>query len=157
MTKELETLFHFQLCISSLAIAKNILEVVKKEGESNPLFEAAFKFALVEYSKPYKQSYGSTGKFILDTSYIPNHLLELHTKIVDARDQIIAHSDITVMDPQIEGIYGDIAKGSYKIVTGLEELPNLDRIIELIEATLSNINMTNKEETLRNQIFINKQ
>ena len=159
MTKKLEEHMHFLSCIRDLESSKNILEIIKKEeGKDAPLLEAAFKFALVEYSKPYKKSKAYKAKLsTFDTKYIPKHLFPLHERIIKARDQILAHSDVTVIDPQIESIYGNLAKITYNVVTGLEELPNLDKIIELIEATIVNINTSKEEETSRNQIFTNNQ
>jgi hypothetical protein len=66
---------------------------------------------------------------------------DLHKRITDARDQVHAHSDLTVMDAKI--LMNEIRDMppliSQNIISGLEELKNIDAIQRLIEATLENM------------------
>ena len=108
----------------------------------------AFRFALIEYSKAYKLSHGATQKFNLDKSCIPSELHALHERIIGSRDQVHAHTDLTVMNAKL---YVHEFKGQryttipQKHITGGEELPNIDEIIRLIEATLNNMYIKGKE------------
>jgi hypothetical protein len=52
-----EEYVHLVSCIGSLNVAWNILYNIKK-SHGNSLVNPAFQFALIEYSKPYKKSYG---------------------------------------------------------------------------------------------------
>ena len=105
----------------------------------------AFQFALVEYSKPYRNSRGTGGKGVkykLEDVHIPTKHRELHKRILAARDQIHAHSDLTVNEAKLYVV--NTASGKYasrvqKAIRGTEELSNIDSIIELIEQTLDSM------------------
>jgi len=147
MTEKEEEFIHFTSCIKALNNAWVIITSIK-EQTGNPLIGPAFRFALIEYSKPYRQSFGSK-RWKLDTECIPDEMKDLHNRITDARDQIHAHSDLTVMEArvyihEVEGQrYSGIVQNK---ITGLEELPNIDKIQFLIEETLNN--MYEKERVL---------
>ena len=140
MTTKEEEFIHFTSCIAALNSAWLIIKSIKEQSE-NSLIGPAFRFALIEYSKPYRQSFGSK-KWKLNTEYIPVEMKELHKRITDARDQIHAHSDLTVMEAkvyvhEVEGRrYSGIIQNK---ITGLEELQNIDEIQTLIEETLNNM------------------
>jgi len=151
MIEQEEKFIHFVSCIKWLNNTWRLLNTIKNEKD-NPLVAPAFPFALIEYSKPYRQSRGITRKnvkgFILGTMYIPLKLLALHERITNSRDQVHAHSDLTVMDAKL---YVHEFKGQrytvipQNFITGGEELSNIDEIIGLIEATLDNMYVKEKE------------
>lgn len=138
MTEQEETFVHFVSCITWLNNAWRILNVVHTQSE-NPLIGPAFRFALVEYCKPYKLSHGINTKFKLDTSFIPKEWLPLHESIISSRDRVHAHSDLTTTAAKLhvhsvmENRYMSILQNS---IRGTEEFSNLPNIIDLIEATL---------------------
>jgi hypothetical protein len=69
----------------------------------------------------------------------PNEFLSLHERILAARRQIHAHSDLTVMDARLYLNETQSKRSitiSSNIIHGLEELDNLESIIQLIEGTL---------------------
>jgi hypothetical protein len=150
MVKSHESYIHFDFCIQTLNQARSILLTIKAEPK-NSLLVPAFRYALIAYSKPYKKSRGiEKANHILDLSCIPEEHLALHQRIVNSRDQIHAHSDLGPYEPEI---YTDPSDTSHSpgytsnYINEIEELPNLDAIISLIEGTL--LNMYAKEETLR--------
>lgn len=153
MTEQEEEFIHFVLCIECLHRVWRLINTIKT-AESSPVVGFAFRFALIEYSKPYNTSRGNVKKKRkLDTSCIPPELLALHTRIVNSRDQIHAHSDLTVMEAKlyISEIQGHrFTTISRNIVTGVEELPNIDEIQKLIERTLDNMYI--KEKVLENAL-----
>jgi hypothetical protein len=118
------------------------LNVVKAERD-NALVGPAFRFALVEYATPYSTSYGAGKKrHKLNESYVPVEFLELHQRILDARNSIHAHADMTVMDAKLyvtetRGMPSAIISGNH--IHGLEEIGNIEQIILLIEGTLRNM------------------
>lgn len=134
-----ERYLHFVSSIDDLNSAWSILQEIKRSGD-NLLVGPAFQFALIEYSKPYKVSYvNETEIHQLDTKYVPPEHLDLHERIVDARDQIHAHSDLTVREAKLyvtEAKQGKIATQVRNMIYGTEELSNIDEIIDLIEKTL---------------------
>lgn len=146
MTEQEEQFLHFASCISSLNNAWVIINKIK-EQQDNPLMGPAFRFALIEYSKPYKASFGSKC-WKLDDSYVPDKMKALHKRIIDARDQIHAHADLTVLDAKlyVKEIEGHRFSGIVQNkISGLEELSNSDDIIILIEKTLDNMYVKEKE------------
>ncbi|MEX2500578.1 MAG: hypothetical protein WD397_17065 [Wenzhouxiangellaceae bacterium] len=152
MTEQEEQFVHFVSCITWLNNAWRILKVIHTQSE-NLLIGPAFRFALVEYCKPYKLSHGINKKFKLDTSLIPKERLPLHERIISSRDQIHAHSDLTVMDAKLHvhefmgQRYTLIPKN---LIHGTEEISNLQEIIGLIETTLDN--MYAQETVLENAL-----
>ena len=73
------------------------MEIKKQEG--NNLIAPAFKFALIEYSKPYKISRGVKKRsYKLDSRYVPSKYHELHLRIIETRDQILAHADLRLCE-----------------------------------------------------------
>jgi len=148
MTEQEEEYVHFVSCIDDLNDAWRLLQEIK-QCKGNSLVGAAFQFALIEYSKPYKVSIGtvsnSKGKSIprkLDESHIPATHIQLHKRIIDARDQILAHSDLTVMEAKLyvkNSPHGKIVGTGQNKIYGTEELSNIDTIIDLIERTLDSM------------------
>src|SRR5438132_498939 len=98
MTEQEEKFIHFASCVAWLNNAWRLLQVIR-EQPSGPLKGPAFRFALVEYCKPYKMSRGAVRRNCkLDTTHVPTALLPLHSQIVGSRDQVHAHSDLTFME-----------------------------------------------------------
>ena len=146
MTEQEERFVHFVSCITWLNNAWRLLNTIHTQSE-NPLIGSAFRFALVEYSKSYRLSHGINRKFKLDTSLIPEKHLPLHERIVTSRDQIHAHSDLTVMDAKLhvhEFMGQRYTLIPQNIIYGTEELPKLQEILALIEATLDNMYIQEK-------------
>ena len=141
MTEQEEYFVHFASCIIWLNNAWRLLNTIHTQPK-NPLSGSAFRFALIEYCKPYKLSHGNNKKFKLDTSLIPKELVPLHERIIASRDQIHAHSDLTVMDARLhvhEFMGQRYTLIPQNIIDTTEEFPNLQEIVTLIEATLDNM------------------
>ncbi|WP_020167475.1 MULTISPECIES: hypothetical protein [Methylotenera] len=119
------------------------------EEHNNKLSGAAFRFALIEYCKPYTNSIDIVKKRnTLDKRYIPQIYLELHNRIFNARNQIHAHSDIAVKEAilykhEFNGQnYSLISENS---ITGLEEYLNIQEITKMIQGTLDNMYAAQKD------------
>jgi hypothetical protein len=148
MTEQEEKYVHFVSCINDLNNAWRLLQEIKL-CKGNPLVSAAFQFALIEYSKPFKVSFGTVsnprGKPIthkLGESHIPIKYIDLHKRIIDARDKIHAHSDLTVMEAKLyvkNSPHGKIVGAVQNKIYGTEELSNIDAIIDLIEQSLDSM------------------
>ncbi len=144
MTPQEERYVHFVSSIDNLNKAWRILQEIR-EYKGSPLVGPAFQFALVEYSKPYRNSRGRVGKGVkykLEDVHIPAKHRELHKRILAARDQIHAHSDLTVKEAKLYVVNtssGKYASRVQKAIRGTEELSNIDSIIELIEQTLDSV------------------
>ena len=141
MKKHHEEFLHFVTCLGRLNSALKTLRDIKTAGDS-PLVGPAFRFALVEYATPYTRSQGPIEKdHRLKTSFVPGDLLELHSRLLDARNKIHAHADLTLMEAKL---YVTKTRGAPSVeITSrnadeLEELSNIDEIIRLIEGTILN-------------------
>lgn len=146
MTEKEEEYFHFVASIKDLNNAWRLLQEIK-QCEGNSIVAAAFRFALIEYSKPYKISRGNTKRHSLNEEHIPCRYRELHKRILDARDQIHAHSDLTIMEAKLyvkSTPHGKISSTVQNKITGIEESPNIDKIIDLIEKTLGSMYVQEK-------------
>jgi hypothetical protein len=148
VTQQEEQYIHFVSSIDDLNSAWRILQEIKR-SQNNSLVGPAFQFALIEYSKPYRTSYGvalnAKGKPLvhkLDGSHVPAMHLDLHNRLLTARDKIHAHSDLTVMEAKLyvartsEGQRASIVQN---VIYGWEEVSNIDLIIDLIEQTLDSM------------------
>ncbi|MEK7833454.1 MAG: hypothetical protein AAB401_20350 [Acidobacteriota bacterium] len=145
MTEQEELYFHFESSIGHLNSAWRILQEIKLHP-NHPLVNPAFQFALIEYSKPYKVSYGAEPdnngkprKLSLDKRYIPANHSALHDRLIRARDTIHAHDDLGVKAPSVyvsatsSGMFVGLMQS---VIHSTEELGNIDLIIDLIEQTL---------------------
>lgn len=149
MTEQEDRFVYHVSCIRALNNAWWLLNEIKRCRNRTPLVQAAFRFALIEYSKPYKLSRGSAlgskGKpleYKLDERRVPPEYRQLHQEILDARDQIHAHSDLTVRDARIyvaNTSSGKMVQISENIIYGTEDLSRIADIIALIEGTLPSL------------------
>jgi hypothetical protein len=133
-----EKYIHFVSCIDDLNNAWRILKLVKNR-KNNSLRHIAFRFGLIEYSKPYLRSDGTLAKYKLDKEFIPVEHLKLHGRILDARNKFLAHSDLTIRDAQLyvtPNSSGKFVGIVQNVIHGSEEFENIDCIIDLIEKTL---------------------
>jgi hypothetical protein len=139
MSAEHEEHIHLLTCIDRLNSAWATLKTIEKEVK-NPLIGPAFRYALVEYSTAFNNSQGIIQKRRkLKEDCVPQPYLHLHKRILDSRDQIHAHADLTVLESKLEifEINGkqEVMNGA-NYITGLEELGNISLIIQLIEGIL---------------------
>jgi hypothetical protein len=151
MTKVEETYLFFLQSIDILNDSLKILVELKSNETTPVLFNAAFRYALVEYSKPFGATNGlfknAAGTKPVRIKYdlkrfILREKLELHQKIIDSRDQFHAHGDMSILDAKVyvqDGVDGKIVTVSKNLVHGCEEFQNVDDLIDMIESTLNNM------------------
>ena len=146
MTQQEEEFVHLSCCIEWLNNAWRLLHYVRNEP-AGPLTSPAFRFALIEYSKPYKASHGTTDRFKLGLDHVPPALRTLHDRIIDSRDKVHAHSDLTLLDARLS-VHRSMGTRYSMIVqnkiTGEEELPNINDVIALVEGTLDSLYVKHK-------------
>lgn len=163
MTEQEEEFLHLAICIKNLNSSWRILQELKIQKTTPTLINVAFQFTLIEYSKSYKTSFGKTldkkgkqRKYLLDTQFIPEEYLELHKRILIARDQLHAHSDLTLLEANvyvIDSEYGKSVNYSSNIIYGTEEFENIELIIDLIERTVDAL--YKKEKQIKQQLPLN--
>ena len=144
MTKvEQDYLFLLQ-SINILNNSYDILIELKKNKTTPVLFSAAFRYALVEYSKPFgankgliKNAGGTNPERITcdPTKYILPEKLELHEKIINSRHQFHAHGDMSIEDAKVY-VKDGIVTVSKNVMYGCEEFKNVDDLIHMIDSIL---------------------
>jgi hypothetical protein len=136
MTPIDESFVHYIGCIDSLNRAWSILQDLGSVERPSALHSAAFRFALIEYAKPYTRSDGKHKKHILIPPKLPAKLLSLHTRIMGLRHQVLAHSDLTLKEARLH-VHSYAGKPYHIIASNLPEaLPDREEVITLIEQTL---------------------
>lgn len=143
MTEQKEHYLHFCSCIEWLNECWRLLKLIETQRE-NPLRGPAFRFALIQYCKPYSPSFGNIkkGQYKLEKTHIPKDKVSLHDRILDSRNQIQAHLDLRVMDAKVH--IHEFMGERYSLIPqnkidGAEELRNITEIIALIESTLDSM------------------
>lgn len=139
--------FHINQCEScfqnSWKIISNIIELQDNNSTNpdyeNPLISPAFRFALIEYAKPYTTSIGNHKRYILSDTHIPRQYLELHTKIILSRNQKHAHQDLTVLDANPVDDYQYMYIMNNNVPSEL--ISQIQCIKSLLEMTIKNMHM----------------
>ena len=140
MTPNEEAYVHYAECINSLNCAWHVLCELRAIDCKTAIHAAAYRFALVEYAKPYTRSDGTfkSGRnaYKLPPPNLPDESLVLHQQILDLRDQVLAHSDLTLKEAQVY----ITSHGEHTFVgvlsNSLPTFPDSEAVITLIENTL---------------------
>ena len=148
MNPQHEVFAHFNICIDHLGNAWSTLKAIQQHG-GHPLVGPAFRFALIEYSMPYTGSKGiKKPRHRLDTKYVPEQFLELHSRILSSRHKVQAHADLSIFEPKISWSLVDGQRLIARVqnnVSGLEEMGQLESILKLIEGTLDRMFVAREE------------
>jgi len=135
MTPAEEDFVHYVDCIDSLNRAWSILQQLGTSEQPSAIRGAAFLFALIEYEKPYTRSHGVHGRRKLPPPKLPE-LLVLHQQILDLRNQVLAHSDLTLKQARLH-LHSFNGKPYYIVASNVAaSLPSREAVIRLIERTL---------------------
>ncbi len=126
-----ERYLHFMTCIDDLQRAWTILQDVKK---ADP--KSAYELALVEYSKPYKVSFGNIKKHQWPSPKYAGDDLKLHERILLLRDKVLAHSDLPHKEAKIHATRYAKEQVVTVVMNIREQMPPLDGVLALIEKTL---------------------
>jgi hypothetical protein len=139
MTPDEERYVHFTECIESLTSAWRILKELESVAPG-VIRAAAYRMALVEYAKPYKSSFGAHKRgrqgYVLPAPNLSPDDIALHAKLLNLRDQVLAHSDLSLKDAKV---YASRVHGQPFVTIGTNQLPsfpNTFAVIGLIERTL---------------------
>lgn len=135
-----EEYIHYQESITSLNRSWRTLCELETSKAGNAIWSAAYRMALVEYCKPFKTSYGKNKvKLKLPTPNLDKEELALHEKILDLRDQVLAHSDLSVLDASVS--YDKNVSFPVPLIVSniLGELPKVADIRNLVELVLDGL------------------
>ena len=152
MTEAHETHLHILVCMDRINAAWNTLKQIQSAPD-HPLVGPAFRYALVEYATAFTRSDSPSKKRrTLPITLVPVSQSELHQRLIDARNSIHAHADLTVLEAQltVHVVAGEKQVGvSQNFIHGLEELNNLPRLISLVEGVLRNLYVEHKQSERR--------
>jgi len=154
MTPTEERYVHFVECIQSLNTAWRILGELTTV-EPGVVRGAAYRMALVEYAKPYKASFGVHSRgarpyVLTPPSQLSSEDLALHARILQLRDQLLAHSDLTLKEA---AVYASRVHDKPLVSIAYSyppSFPDVAEVIGLIERTLDQmyIELAQHEESL---------
>ena len=133
---------HLLVCIDRVNNAWRTLKTIE-ENPSSPLLGPAFRYALVEYATAFTRSDGPMNRRrVLPKSVVPTDHIALHARVVSARQSVLAHADLTVLDAELHVSHINGEKYVSRIqnrITGLEELPQLEAVIAMVEAVIDSL------------------
>lgn len=135
-----ERFCHLEISRMRLGRALDTFRQVQ-EYRNHPLAKAAFAYGVVEYAASFTTSKGKHKKYWLKEGLVPTNFVDLHQRLLDARNQLLAHHDVRVLEPSVTATKweGDcLTSLSMKGLDGTEEMGNLDEIIGLVRATIDN-------------------
>jgi hypothetical protein len=136
MNRTEEDFVHYVECIESLNRAWSILQDLGAVERPSAIHAAAFRFALIQYAKPYTVSKGTHGRRKLPPPQLTQELIELHQQILALRDQVLAHSDLDIKDAKLH-IHSFNGKPYHLIAQNIvDAFPSREAVITLIEKTL---------------------
>lgn len=102
MARDDDAYIHFQECLTSLNRAWAILGKLDGSDVDPVLWTASYHMALIEYAKPFKESRGSNRRrHSLTLPTLSADDTALHSQLLALRDQVLAHSDLTVKDAKL--------------------------------------------------------
>jgi len=93
--------------------------------------------ALVEYAKPFKQSHGTGNRrHSLRFPSLSSDDAALHQQLLNLRDQVLAHSDLTVKDAKL--YLGQVGEKIMPLIVSntTPQLPEKERVQRLVERVL---------------------
>ena len=140
MTVKEEEFVHYCECCESLNQAWRLLSTLEASSLTGPIYDAAYRFALVEYCKSYTTSdgvhrYGRYAYKLAPPNLSPDKL-SLHRQILKLRHQSLAHSELKLKEARI--MFGRSAsEPTFRITKKVAPpLPPIDKVIELVHESL---------------------
>lgn len=139
-----EAFIHFQECLTDLNAAWRILEELQQAQVPPVLWTASYHMALIEYAKPFRMSRGANNRrHVLPAPALPDAGLQLHARLLDLRDTVLAHSDLSVKDAKV--YVGEIACQPLPFIISNTEpafpsvavvKPHVERVLDALYAQL---------------------
>lgn len=138
MTIEDEDFIHYIECIDCLNRAWSVLKDIEALETKGAISAAAYRYALIEYAKPYTQSRGDLRKRRkLSHPELTPEQIALHQQIIGLRDQVLAHCDLTVKQANLH-LTETAGIPSYIISSSIiDSLPPIRSVIDLLEQSLT--------------------
>lgn len=145
-----EEYVHFQESITSLNRAWRTLCELEKSPPGNAIWSAAYRMVIVEYCKPFTISQINESKrHKLSPPSLTDDCKEMHDRLLDLRNQVMAHSDLTVLDANVS--YDQTAEFPVPLIVKnvLDNLPSVSEIKNQVEAVLDSLYQQEAQYELR--------
>jgi len=104
----------YRMALSDIQSAKRVCDLALKQTD-NELKYSMIRDAIVIYCRPFSRCNGKFGSHKLDKHISDQLDLSIHRRLIQWRDQIIAHSDIDVRDPKLH-CWTNLRGNTYPIV-----------------------------------------
>ena len=111
-----------------------------------------FRDAVISYAKPFSSnrfSDQSKGLRISD-NHIPKELTDTHKEVLALRDELIAHTDMTVQKPKIEKYQDDVGHNFSMTVSGYATIHKdhlIDPLLKLAKAVHASLIRGRSDQT----------
>lgn len=141
---EKTNLIHMKWCLNWLFNSLKIMEDIRQEREDSRLIVPAFRFSLIEYSKAFTNTVvlrNDTGRK-LKNKHVPQKFREIHKEIIKERHTVHAHSDISLLEPQIQFLERK-GEGTLVFISSRADdsrmLIKLNELMMLVEGVLESV------------------
>tara|TARA_R110001592_G_scaffold229740_1_gene486407 strand:+ start:1693 stop:2166 length:474 start_codon:yes stop_codon:yes gene_type:complete len=108
--------------LSIIDMERVILSIDCISGTESPHIKAAlFRDAVISYAKPFlKNKFSDNSKGLcISTNHVPKNLKSVHKEVLDLRNELIAHTDMAIQNPEISRYKDEIGEMKYWVsVTG---------------------------------------
>jgi len=145
-----EEYVHFQESVTSLNRAWRTLCELEKTPSGNAIWSAAYRMAVVEYCKPFTHSQISKEeRYKLPIPNIPDDSMLLHLRLLELRNQVMAHSDLSVLDTKV--CYDKTAKFPFPLMfkNVVDNFPSITEIKNQVETVLDALYQQESQYDLR--------
>ncbi|MDP5189226.1 hypothetical protein [Rheinheimera baltica] len=145
-----EEYVHFQESITSLNRAWRTLCELEKAPSGNAIWSAAYRMVIVEYCKPFTNSQINESKrHKLPAPSLTDEGKKLHARLLDLRNQVMAHSDLSVLDAKV--CYDQTAEFPVPLIVQnvLGNLPIVSEVKNQVEAVLDTLYQQEAQYELR--------
>lgn len=132
-----EEYIHYQEGLTSLNRAWRTLCELEKTPSGSAIWSAAYRMAVVEYCKPFTKSWISKNEWCkLPLPDVPDESRLLHDRLLDLRNQVMAHSDLNILDAKI--CYDKTAEFPIPLISKniLGNFPSVTEIKSQVETVL---------------------
>ena len=135
-----EEYVHYQESITSLNRAWRTLCELESTPPGNAIWSAAYRMVIVEYCKPFTISQiNRNERYKLPLPRLTENREKFHTRLLELRNQIMAHSDLSTLDAKV--FYDKTADIPAPLITQdvMGNLPIVSEIKNQVEAVLDSL------------------
>lgn len=113
---------------------------------------ALFRDAVISYAKPFSNNRYSdrTKRLHISENHVPKELVDVHNEILALRDELIAHTDMTIQIPSIDKYQDDIGHNYSMTISGYETIHKdrlIDPLLKLAKAVHSSLLRSRSDQT----------